>query len=192
MLFDVVLRVLGGDRYVLCKSAKFSGDSRWYATSISYLQYMHLCNSKITRYKIRSTVSLNHGSDTRFHLLPSQSSPANAIRIIDANSLKLWCYEIPPWKDGPYGSHLDPYERIKAGRKVAAVTKSTGLGSRQQQGFLNTSLPNYLPHSGDSSNFWPTPPTGSVFRTANTWLHCQRSKICMSQSHVTNWQLTAM
>ena len=31
-------------------------------------------------------------------------------------------------------------------KKVAAMTKSTGLGLRQQRGFLNTSLPNYLPH----------------------------------------------
>lgn len=51
--------------------------------------------------------------------------------------------------------HMDPYERIKAGTKIAAVTKSTGLGPRQQRGFLNTWLPNYWPHSGDSSNFWP-------------------------------------
>ena len=84
--------------------------------------------------------------------------------------------------------HMDPYERIKAGRKVAAVTKSTGLGPRQQRGFLNTSLPNYLPHSGDSSNFWPTHPTGSVYRTANTWLYIAnvRKYVCLSHMSQTD------
>ena len=91
--------------------------------------------------------------------------------------------------------HMDPTWIPMKGSKLEEKSlpwpnpsKSTGLGSRQQRGFLNTSLPNYLPHSGDSSNFWPTHPTGSVYRTANTWLYIAnvRKYVCLSHMSQTD------